>query len=66
MKTVSKAWPLPPDNSHLRVPSEATWVVTISGSLTSALSTSCARKSLARSVIAAMSPSPRLYSQFMS
>src|SRR6188508_164567 len=66
MNTISKAWPLPPDSSHLRVPSVATWVFTISGSLTSARSPSVTRKSLARSVIAAMSPSPRLYSQFMS
>ena len=36
MKTISKAWPLPPDSSHLRVPSEATCVLTISGSATSA------------------------------
>src|SRR5690349_11660891 len=66
MNTVSKAWPLPPDSSHLRVPSDATCVFTISGSLTSARPASCARKSLARSVIAEMSDSPRLYSQFMS
>src|SRR5262245_33908473 len=66
MYTVSKAWPLPPDSSHLRVPSVATWVFTISGSLTCARSSRVARKSLARSVIASMSPSPRLYSQFMS
>src|SRR5262245_39888744 len=66
MNTVSKAWPLPPDSSHLRVPSEATWVFTISGSLTSARSTSSARKSLARSVICEMSDSPRLYSQFIN
>src|SRR5262245_35475674 len=66
MNTISKPWSLPPVSSRLRVPSEATWPLTISGSLTSARSSSCARKSLARSVMAEMSDSPRLYSQFMS
>src|SRR5262245_54124083 len=66
MNTISKPWSLPPVSSRLRVPSEATWPLTISGSLTSARSSSRARKSLARSVMAEMSDSPRLYSQFMS
>jgi hypothetical protein len=66
MNTISIACEASARSSHLRVPSLERCAVTISGRRTSACSVNSARNDLARSLIAANSPTPRLYSQFIS
>src|SRR5580658_1967314 len=66
MNTISKACEASALSSHLQVPSAERCTEMISGARTSALSARRARKSFARSVIAANEPTPRLYTQFIS
>ena len=58
MKTVSNSAPPSPRSSHLRVPSLEICSVTMSGRASVKRSAICARKSLARLVIAAKSRAP--------